>query len=400
VPEPGAFGGIVVPHAMTSTIAGTEDALVSAALAGEPDVWRRLTRDVERTSFLETATAHRCRPLLAWQLRRRGELSAWPSSVRDALVSAERAEAALEVFRRQELASLLRAFASAGIPVLLLKGAALAYSLYPEPWLRPREDTDVLVDPADSATAASVLTTMGYRAAVMQSGELVTHQRLYVKTDVHGIRHDVDLHWKVANPAPFAGLLSPPALFAAADSRSIDGVPIRCPRAVDALLLACWHRASHHYDSTNLLWLYDLHLLADGLPADTGNEVIDAARRTGTGQICARGLRLAVERFNTRLPPSLLASLDAAADSTSTAVYMAPGARKVDLLVADLRSLPGWGARTRLVREHLFPPADYMLGSYPGASRVMLPALYLWRIARGARGWFRPLAGRTGAKDS
>jgi hypothetical protein len=64
--------------------------------------------------------------------------------------------------------------------------------------------------------------------------------------------------------------------------------------------------------------------------------------------------------------------------------------RKADLLMADLSVLP-WRGRLRLLREHLFPPADYMLSDPRPARRLPLPAHYLWRILRGARGWFRPL---------
>jgi hypothetical protein len=32
-----------------------------------------------------------------------------------------------------------------------------------------------------------------------------------------------------------------------------------------------------------------------------------------------------------------------------------------------------------------------MLSDPRPARRLLLPALYLWRIVRGARGWFRPL---------
>ena len=144
-----------------------------------------------------------------WRLRQSGELPSWPASIRQALLDAERGEAALEIVRRQELCRLLEAFAAADVPILLLKGAALAYSLYPEPWLRPREDTDLLVRSADARRASDVLASAGYRPALMQSGDFVTHQRLHVRSDRTGRRYACDLHWKIANPAPFADLLSP-----------------------------------------------------------------------------------------------------------------------------------------------------------------------------------------------
>ena len=290
------------------------------------------------------------------------------------------------------MSGLLRAFAAAEVPVLLFKGAALAYAIYPEPWLRPREDTDLLVEGGDASRAGELLGSRGYQAALMQRGELVTNQRLHVRSDASGLRHDRDLHWKIANPVSFAELLTPAELIRCADSTWLGDVEARCPRRAHPLLLACWHRASHHYDHPNLLWLYDLHLLAEGLTDADAADVLDIARETRTTDVCARGLQLARERFMTRLPTALtdLQALNTTKRSGES-VYLRADTRKVDLLAADLRSLPTWGKRLRLVREHLFPPADYMLGSYPGSTRLQLPALYLLRIARGARSWFRPL---------
>lgn len=368
------------------------EAWLCAAIRGEPEIWRRLADPAADVRFLDAAAAHRCRPLLAWRLRASGELPMWPRTVRDGLAVAERAEAALEIFRQRELSRILRAFAAAEVPVLLLKGAALAYSIYPEPWLRPREDTDLLVEGGDASRAGELLMSLGYHAALMQRGELVTNQRLHVRTEASGLRHDCDLHWKIANPVSFAKLLTPAELMRGAEYASLGGVEARCPRRAHALLLACWHRASHHYDSPNLLWLYDLHLLVEGLTDADAADVLAVARETRTTDVCGRGLQLASERFKTRLPSALT---DLKAPNTTTRsgapVYLRPDARRVDLLAADLRSLPRWGQRVRLVREHLFPPADYMLGRYPGSTRLRLPALYLWRIARGARSWFRPL---------
>ena len=371
------------------------EASLCAAIRGEPEIWRRLTDGAAEDRFLDAAVAHRCRPLLAWRLRASAELPMWPRTVREGLLGAERAEAALEIFRRRELGRLLRVFAAADVPILLLKGAALAYSLYPEPWLRPREDTDLLVEGSDASRAGELLVSLGYQPALMQRGELVANQRLHVRSEASGLRHDCDLHWKIANPVSFAELLTPAELMRGAESTSLDEVELRCPRRAHALLLACWHRASHHYDSPNLLWLYDLHLLVEGLTDADAAEVLQAARETRTTEVCARGLQLASERFKTRLPTALTDLTDLTAPSTTrrsgAAVYLRPDARRVDLLAADLRSLPTWRQRLRLVREHLFPPADYMLASHPGSTRLRLPALYLWRIARGARSWFRPL---------
>jgi len=377
----------------TSTSIDAAESRLCAAIQGQRGVWRELGDGAAQARFLAVAARHRLRPLLAWRLRQTGELPSWPEPLRRPLVDAERVEAALEVVRRRELERVLGTFDVAGLPVLLLKGAAFAYGLYPEPWLRPRHDTDLLVRPAEVARAAGVLVDAGYRPAELVSGELVMYQRTYERRDALGLRHDCDLHWKVANPQPFADLVSADELLREGEAVSIgDGHAARAPRPVHGLLLACLHRVSHHYDSGDLLWLHDIHLLADRVIGRGDAEFLALARRTGAGAICARGLRLASERFGTQVPSALLTDLETPPEGIPPLpdVYLKTGVRRIDVLMADLEALGSWRRRWRLVREHLFPPADYMLTHYGRSSRAMLPALYLWRIVRGAPRWFRP----------
>ena len=363
---------------------------LAAALRGVPGVWADLDDPVRQQHFVEAASAHRVRPLLAWTLRRSGELDRWPAAVRQSLVDAARAEAALEIARHRDLCRLMHAVASAGIDVLVVKGASLAYDLYAEPWLRPREDTDVMVRPEDVARTGAVLAAAGYRAVPRPSGTLVAHQQLYVRSSPS--RDAVDLHWKIADPAPFADLLSADDLFRDAVDLHLDAsCRARVPCRSHALLLACWHRVAHHHDGERLLWLYDLHLLAAALDDAGCRTVAEIAARTRTSAVCARGLTLASRHFQSPHVARLLDQLqDAPADHESPASrYLREDARKVDLLLADLRALPTWTSRARLVREHLFPSADYMRATYEGSHGMPLPALYAWRIVNGARRWFQ-----------
>ena len=254
-------------------------------------------------------------------------------------------------------------------------------------------DTDLLISPNDVAEAGQVLERAGYQPARAVRGRLIAHQRNFVRHDSGGLRSDCDLHWKPANPVAVADLLSFQELLDASQVVSIGDVLVaRTPQDAHALLLACLHRAAHHHDSDDLLWLYDIHLLAERLTEKDVASLIDLSQRSGAGAVCARGLRLALDRFETRLPATLLPSLEAApaAGPALPAAFLKSGVRKADLLMADLSVLP-WRGRLRLLREHLFPPADYMLSDPRPARRLLLPAHYLWRILRGARGWFRPL---------
>jgi Uncharacterised nucleotidyltransferase len=63
--------------------------------------------------------------------------------------------------RRHKLAPVLAELDRAGIPHLLLKGAPLAFAIYPNPGARPMDDVDVLVPLARGREALALLTSGG-----------------------------------------------------------------------------------------------------------------------------------------------------------------------------------------------------------------------------------------------
>ena len=69
-----------------------------------------------------------------------------------------------------------------------------------------------------------------------------------------------------------------------------------------------------------------------------------------------------------------------------SAAFLSRDRAQLATLVSDLRALPSWSDRGRLLREHLCPPSAYMRQVYAPSSRAPLPALYIWGrcAARGA----------------
>src|SRR5207237_1663552 len=123
-----------------------------------------------------------------------------PPPLRERLTASLRSQLAAETIARRELQALLAAWRTADIHLLLFKGAALAFTHYPDPVLRPRGDTDVLIDAASRHSASMILARSGYKRLPLTSGDLVMHQAAHAKTDTAGVRHLIDLHWKIRNP--------------------------------------------------------------------------------------------------------------------------------------------------------------------------------------------------------
>ena len=319
------------------------EALAAALVRGEAVNWPADAAHAEQARFLEMAAFHGVRSLLAYQLHRMDLWPRWPAAITARLTETARVDAALEVVYRLELERVVAAMGSAGVRPLLLKGVALAYRHYPEPSLRPRYDTDLLVHRTDLAAVGRAMHALGYRRSTLIPGDLVMPQVHFQKTDRLGACHAYDVHWKIANPQPFADLLPIDEL----RSRSVDvpalGSWARAPGDVDALLLACIHRVAHHHDSTRLLWVYDIHLIASGLDRQAFARFTDLAGASALTAICARGLRLARERFHTAVPDEAMAALTARTTSEPSAVFLRHGRRKVEILLSDLRLWSGAG---------------------------------------------------------
>ena len=313
-----------------------------------------------------------------------------PPQLVDGLRAGAHRQAARELVQRVELQRVLTAMHARGVHALLMKGAALAYDVYPDPALRVRSDTDLFIRAADRAATRACLEDLGYSSEPEVSGAYVTYQFHSERVDRGRVRHLFDVHWKVTNPQRFADAVGFEELAAAAVPLPPLGMNARGLGRWHALWLACVHRAAHHYDQETLVWLYDVHLLVCALDRQELDAFVTLAERTGVRRICLRALTLARARFGTAIPPTILDALEAAPVDEPSTIFLGPGVRRVDVLLDDVRSLPTWTARLTLLREHVLPDRDYMRRTYANGSTAPIGWLYLRRIAAGAAKWFRP----------
>jgi hypothetical protein len=327
-----------------------------------------------RDQLFAVARANRVDRLLAWRI---GQIS-------DEL----RAAAILDEADVRELNRVLSELEAHGIVPLVIKGAALAHTHYEQSWLRPRVDVDLLIGSSQRARVIEVLPGLGYTRPTFISGELVMSQMPFARVTATGEMH-LDVHWRVANPQIFADMPAYEELTQRASTISVRGHSVRTPSPVDALLLACVHRAAHHDLSEDLLWLYDVHLLAERFGAGEWSDFVALASKHRVRALSGDGLRAARDCFHTSLPFDVLSRL--AEDGTwrePSAVFLRRDLTPLDRLIADCRALSA-RACLRLLIEHLLPPATYVGKKYGVRSRFLLPLFYLRRVVGVAR-WATP----------
>jgi hypothetical protein len=166
-----------------------EELLLRAALLdGEEarDSWLRWRR-IERSPALDPATT-RLLPLVAHNLA--------SSGLDDPLLARGRRAQSLVWGRNQALlraaAPVIEGLEQQGIPVLLLKGAALA-SAYGSFALRPMNDVDLLVPTADAGRARAICTAAGFSASYWLPASCLPLVHAMGYRDAGG--RELDLHW-------------------------------------------------------------------------------------------------------------------------------------------------------------------------------------------------------------
>jgi hypothetical protein len=364
----------------------------------EDRLGRLLCRDIENQAtgaiddeMVDAAFEHRVH-LLLLDAQRRQVSAAAPAPFASRVAALERHAVGVELIRSIELRRVLDLLALSGVRALIFKGAALAYSYYREPHLRPRQDVDLLIRCSDVEAAERGFASMGYTRTNLMTGETAMPQRQYRRRCRSGVDHVYDVHSRLANPVLFASALSFEEIDRCAVPIPSLGVHARGPCVVHALLIACMHRVAHHNDSPQLVWLYDIHALAAQMSVERWLELEVLAEKREVRGACWRGLTLASRSFGTPIPPRLLDRLAEGRHDASSAFI---GGRNRELAVqwSNWRRLKSWTDRRQLLIEQLLPSPSYMMAKYGLHRRLWLPAFYAHRAVTGAFRWLRPMRG-------
>ena len=151
---------------------------------------------------LGLAVRHGIAPLLHEAVQA-GGLPWLPETIRRGLREARIAELSLEEKRARALTRVLAALAAEPLlPVLLIKGAASARTIYPAPELRPRSDLDLLIAPADRTRALAMLRSRGYRQHAKTRGTREDDADWHESTlvDPLDLAQELDHHFALAQP--------------------------------------------------------------------------------------------------------------------------------------------------------------------------------------------------------
>ncbi len=316
------------------------------------------------------------------------ERADFPEHISDQLARHKAMMVANDALKQIELTRLFKAFAEADLAAMLFKGSALAYSLYRKPWLRPRSDNDIFVSPSDRGEFDQLFAKLGYQKLFAIEGKYVSYQSTYGKALVGGSVINIDLHWHINNRQMFSDTYTLSELIHRGQTlETIHNTKLEpsiiIPSLVDSLLIASIHRSGHHNKEERLIWLYDIHLLANSLNQDQWTQLCHRAHDKRVSGITLNALETCQDIFGTQLSSRALEQLrNSCSANEPSAVFLDQSLSERHYFWADLKSMSTLTAQLGFIRETLFPPPSYVRQQMNTSSTGIA---YLKRLFRGAK---------------
>lgn len=266
------------------------DVALADAISKAPD-WRRV---------FDLASQHGTIPYLAATARRAPWSESVPAGVAERLDLHAASIALKNDALFSALANVLAAFAQAGVQPVVLKGPALAQTVYPHPGWRPFRDLDLLCRSEDLSVADLALRSLAYEPRPRKPTEQDQFHAVY---SLPGRGVTIELHSDLLQ----LGLPTRCGtdLWRQLQPFSVGGVAARMLGVELQILHLCVHLHTHGY--SRLIWFKDLDLLLRrfGETVDW-RRVASLAAGEGVALSVRHALRLTQLLLATPLPPYAL----------------------------------------------------------------------------------------------
>lgn len=354
---------------------------VAGTIAAEVDLdWIALERTIEMEGLA---------PLLHTILRGKSLL---PSDLEASLSLSYHRNACRNMLLFHQLTEVLQQLEAAGVPVILLKGAALAERVYGDIAVRPMSDLDLLVQPQTVEVARQTLGAIGYTLSgvEMQSGytEEFRSEETWTKTGLVNIH--IDLHWRLISPLYYQYTLPTDWFWQTAVPLKINGASALVLGWEAQLLHLCAHLLLHH-GGQGWLWGHDIAEVIHVQQAQLDwQQLLDRAQTYNLLLSVQQVLTYVAENWKVSVPPSILEQLHTLAPFPTEQRIVTW--IQADHLTASLRSFlvdligaPTWKQRLRFAWNTLFPTRAYMQHRYGISTPILTLLYYPYRWLRGLK---------------
>jgi hypothetical protein len=308
-----------------------------------------------------------------------------PNSVRQLLLREYYNAAANSSLMFSEFEHVLSELARADIEVVLLKGAALATTEYPDIALRPMGDIDLLVPPSNLKAAMGVVEAMAYEPVNPPMRRGLEHLFFY-ETNYRGgsrLLTQVELHWDLVGGDGSRYRPDIDWFWAQTTVIRIGSTSALILSPTAHLLHAAVHASlKHGGDANRLLWLYDLHLIIKQRHQDIDwHCFVEKAREFHWGPAVGDALDELGRIFSTPLPVWAHDALTADGDRATRHLMERTtiSGRTRTLGAWNHLAVLGWKAKFHWLAAVVLPDPTYMRWRYKPKPRGIWPIYYLVR---------------------
>ena len=323
-------------------------------------------------AFFQHALAESVAPLVHHTLSNHPGIL--PPSVEQALGVAYYHAAARNALLFEELAGIVEILNEASVPVILLKGAALAQGVYENVAFRPMSDLDLLVPGTLIAHAEKCLVENEY--VLLEVGHsFARHSTASAGTGWP----PVELHRHIVSSPYYRKKIPEHWLWRDPVETSINGVPALRLSWTATVLHSCMHFLDHIAARSPLLWLCDISELLRREEADwdalcgAGSDFGVALPVTSVLETCSEALGLSLPEHFARTVQAMSPGL---VERTAYQFCLSGTRSTASKTLFDFLTVEGLANKARLLSSRLFPSRDYMIRRYSIRRRWLVPLYY------------------------
>ncbi|MDX8413956.1 MAG: nucleotidyltransferase family protein [Mariprofundales bacterium] len=314
-----------------------------------------------------------------------------PPAIVTAVVDMLREQAIERNQMRRAAGEVLQRLADAGVAVVVLRGLALAETLYPRVDLRVQSDLDLLVAPAAIAAALEVLQDLGFTPINSWQPHLLGRGSVLIDLHDEPLGAARIRSWQQLTP------MNVDTFFVHAFASSVSGGPALLVPDVIQLPWLCFHATKHSFE--RMVWLWDIALLANKITNDDGwDGAVTMVAQLQLQRPCYFSLRYASERLGANVPAAVLAALHLNMNWRERALLRRHlNHEQIPFLAERLfaRMMPNWHARIAFWWESVIPRSEVRAQIAAGGcvrctfirTRLRQLALAVALLGRELRGW-------------
>lgn len=290
------------------------------------------------------------------------------------------------------LAAAVEALGQSDVPVIVLKGAALAQPVYGNIALRPFVDVDVLMRREHLAAALETLAGLGFAPVQPETraGSLAAFENEVLLVKPGAVPVPLEIHWSLFDSPFYQEHLDLEVLWRSAVPLTVSQATTSMLDPVSLLLHLCGHLALHH-GGRDLLWEHDIDAVVHATPHLDWSLLLERAKRFHLVLSVQQILLGEADEEATSVPEPVADALRrlTASDEERRAVghLTAPKRGVGRRFWSDLVDTGRWSTRLAYAWTHLCPSAEYMRARYRIRHPLLLPLYYPYRWLRGLLSW-------------